>query len=83
MSAERITQADVHNRVEAINRILVERHLDTRVGSSGRNGHNVVESFTGYPGRERVETLATGTKREVYVYLGAMLQTLWLTGRSR
>jgi hypothetical protein len=73
--AERITQARLSLRQNAVNSALRD---GIHVIASGRNGYTALDL---YHGDSLVRLLTIGTKREVYTYLGAMLETLSIIGR--
>jgi len=74
MARERVTNEDLANRLVVVNRLLPGPE------------HVAVQSRYGYCGldlhgeRGAVRTLRNGTKREVFDYLGAMIDTLHLVG---
>lgn len=71
---ERITKGNLLNRRDAVNRGL--RGLYVQV--QGRNGYTALDLFDN---SGMVRTLTVGTKREVYDYMGAMIETLIIVGR--
>ena len=72
---ERITKANLDNRAEAVNRGLRD---GLHVVLGGRYGYTALDL---YDRNGMVRVLTAGTKREVYDYMGAMIETLIIVGR--
>ena len=80
---DRIKRSDVDARAQQVSDML--RGL--KVIAQGRNGYIGLDLYQRegehiQPRFTMVKTLTTGTKREVYEYLGAMLATLEMVGRD-
>ena len=72
---ERITQQYLEDRTAVTNSML---RGDIHLRTQGRNGYTGLDL---YDGSSMVKTLTIGTKREVYTYLGAMIDALEIVGR--
>lgn len=73
---ERITYPRVTLRAQAVSGLL---RSGLYVRPERRNGYVGLDL---YDNDGRIRTLTTGTTREVYSYLGAMLETLDIIGRT-
>jgi hypothetical protein len=71
----RITDAQLALRTEHVSEML----RDLFVATQDRNGYTGLDL---YDARGCIRTLTTGTKREVYEYLGAMEEALYIVGRD-
>ncbi len=75
---ERITNQNLAERRHAVNRALVLSGATDFIFTQGRNG------YTGLDLADKdgscLRTLTVGTKREVYEYMGAMLEMAWMLG---
>lgn len=72
---ERVTKALLEDRVAVVNSMF---RGDIHLRAQGRYDYTGLDL---YDGGAMVKTLAAGTKREVYVYLGAMIEALEIVGR--
>lgn len=73
---ERITKTNLTRREGAVNSML---HDGIYVSSNARNGYTALDLY------DRVgciRCLTVGTKREVYDYMGAMIEALSIVGRD-
>lgn len=73
---QRVTSKNVDARVETANRML---RRPVRVSAGGEYGRTALDLCDD---DGVVRRLTTGTKREVYDYLGAMIETLTIVGRT-
>ncbi len=76
---ERITNQNLAERRHAVNRALVLAGTTGGVFTQGRNGYTGLDYFDTTTGSV-LRTLTCGTKREVYEYMGAMLEMAWALG---
>ena len=72
---ERITRQNLDTRADFVSTML---RGSLHVEAQGRSGYIGLDL---YDAHGCVRTLATGTKREIYAYLGAMLDALEIVGR--
>lgn len=73
---ERITKTNLSNRAGAVNSMLRD---GIHVIPSGRYDYTALDL---YDRSGLVRTLTCGTKRQVYDYMGAMIEALSIVGRA-
>lgn len=73
--SDRITKSRLSNREGALNSMLRGVHVETQ----GRYDYTALDL---YDRAGLVRTLTSGTKREVYDYMGAMIEALSIVGRE-
>ncbi len=73
---ERVTNENLSNRVTAANRQLQVAGVGGQFVAQGRNGYTGLDYCDSIG--TVIRTLTCGTKREVYDYLGAVIETAWL-----
>jgi hypothetical protein len=74
--SDRITTKNVDARAEAVNRNLRD---ELHIVPNGRNGYTALDLCDAHG---VVRMLTAGTKREVYDYMSAMIETLTIVGRG-
>jgi len=80
MAMARTTQAQLDGTAERLNEMLARRGSSARVDVSGRNGHQGLDLETvDEDGKVRTsKCLTIGTKTDMWDYMHAMMEALWL-----
>lgn len=72
--AQRITQSDVASRVRIINNQYARLNISKYVQLSGRYDYQALDMYTDETCMNQIQTLYCGTYRELYIYLGGMIE---------
>lgn len=77
----RINQTDLEARVRAANAAFAKRRAKYRIVLGGRNGYMAIDQILAKDGSTH-RNLFCGTTREVYTFLGGMLEAFSLSRRN-